>query len=98
MKLASLLANQTIETKLRLMVGSALLGFTLFGTFAYYTMTVVKVTGPYYQRIAQSKDLIADILPPPEARTNKLLSPYRIVAREGWLGLAYVEGRILATE
>ena len=41
---------------------------------------------------------LEDILPPPEARTNKLLSPYRIVAREGWLGLAYVEGRILATE
>ncbi len=60
------MGSKTIKAKLGLMTGSALLGFILLGGFAYYTITVVKVHGPYYQRIAQGKDLIADILPPPE--------------------------------
>ena len=32
----------------------------------YLTLRVVKVDGPYYKRLVQGKDLIADVLPPPE--------------------------------
>jgi methyl-accepting chemotaxis protein len=63
---SSFLGSKTIKTKLGVMAGSALLGFVILGIFVYHTITVVKVHGPYYQRIAQGKDLIADILPPPE--------------------------------
>jgi methyl-accepting chemotaxis protein len=42
------------------------LGFTAYGLFAYSRTTKVKVNGPIYTQIVQGKDLIADILPPPE--------------------------------
>jgi methyl-accepting chemotaxis protein len=37
-----------------------------FAGFAYQRLSVVKVNGPVYARIAQGKDLVAGILPPPE--------------------------------
>ena len=39
--------------------------FIGFSFFTYDTLRIAKVEGPYYQRIVQGKDLIADILPPP---------------------------------
>ena len=39
--------------------------FIGFSFFTYDTLRIAKVEGPYYQQIVQGKDLIADILPPP---------------------------------
>lgn len=36
-----------------------------YGAWSWNTLNLVKVNGPYYQEIVHSKDLIADILPPP---------------------------------
>jgi hypothetical protein len=41
-------------------------GFILCGVTAYSTLQRVKVNGPLYGTIVQGKDLIADVLPPPE--------------------------------
>ena len=41
-------------------------GFLVFGGWSFKTLDELKVNGPLYQRIVQGKDLIADILPPPE--------------------------------
>jgi methyl-accepting chemotaxis protein len=41
-------------------------GFTAYGLFSYNQQNKVKVNGPIYTQIVQGKDLIADILPPPE--------------------------------
>ena len=41
-------------------------GFLLYGAWSFKTIEELKVNGPVYQRIVQGKDLIADILPPPE--------------------------------
>jgi methyl-accepting chemotaxis protein len=60
------LANLTIKQKfvaLTLIVAAA---FCVFGAIAYRTISTVMVTGPVYTRIVTGKDLIADILPPPE--------------------------------
>lgn len=43
-----------------------MVGFTVFGTRTYYTLKELSVNGPVYQQIIQGKDLVADILPPPE--------------------------------
>jgi signal transduction histidine kinase/DNA-binding response OmpR family regulator/HPt (histidine-containing phosphotransfer) domain-containing protein len=43
-----------------------LAGFIAFSVMAYFAVTEIKVNGPVYKRIVQGKDLIADILPPPE--------------------------------
>jgi methyl-accepting chemotaxis protein len=41
-------------------------GFLAYGLFAYSQLNKVKVNGPIYTQIVQGKDVIADILPPPE--------------------------------
>lgn len=52
----------------RLWISSALFvaGFAIFAGLAFDTQRAVQVTGPLYQRIIQDKDVIADVLPPPE--------------------------------
>jgi methyl-accepting chemotaxis protein len=42
------------------------IGFASYGYWSFKTLDELKVNGPVYQRIVQGKDLIADILPPPE--------------------------------
>ena len=41
-------------------------GFAIYGGWSLKTLNHLKVNGPIYERIVQGKDLIADILPPPE--------------------------------
>lgn len=55
-----------ITTKLLLLMAVFVIGLLLFGQRAYDTLNTVKVNGPAYKQIIQSKDLVADILPPPE--------------------------------
>lgn len=49
---------------LLLLVFSA--GFIVFGILAKTTIDTIKVSGPVYTEIILDKDLVADILPPPE--------------------------------
>jgi methyl-accepting chemotaxis protein len=42
------------------------IGFSLFGLATFKAMNTLNVNGPIYQRIVQGKDIIADVLPPPE--------------------------------
>jgi hypothetical protein len=55
-----------LSTKLMSLVIAFLLIFTLFATISYNTLNRLRVNGPVYLQIVQGKDLIADILPPPE--------------------------------
>ena len=55
-----------ISAKLFLIVGVFVVGFAIFWALASYTLDYVKVNGPVYNTIATGKDLVADILPPPE--------------------------------
>jgi methyl-accepting chemotaxis protein WspA len=55
-----------LSWKLAVLVGVSLVGSTVLGLRAYGTLDVVKVNGPLYGRIVAGKDLIADVLPPPE--------------------------------
>jgi methyl-accepting chemotaxis protein len=41
-------------------------GFIVSGAWSFMTLSELKVNGPHYLRIVQGKDLVADILPPPE--------------------------------
>jgi methyl-accepting chemotaxis protein len=54
-----------IRTRFMLLLGLFLCGFALYGAWSFKTLNQLKVNGPLYQRIVQSKDLVADILPPP---------------------------------
>lgn len=55
-----------VRTKLALLITVFLLGFLCFGILSYTTLHLVKVNGPIYREIVQGKDVIADVLPPPE--------------------------------
>ena len=63
-------------------------GFLLFGAWTSHTISETKVGGPNYQRIVLYKDLVADILPPPNyiiesyLTTLQLSDPDRLAERE----------------
>ncbi|HYO26212.1 MAG TPA: methyl-accepting chemotaxis protein [Lacipirellulaceae bacterium] len=61
-----LFANMGIRKKLACLSALYVGGVLVFGAVAYSTLNQVKVSGPQYNKIVQGKDLIADILPPPE--------------------------------
>lgn len=49
-----------------LVIATMISGFLLFGAVAYNAVETLRVKGPLYDRIVQGKNLIADVLPPPE--------------------------------
>lgn len=69
----------SIKSKLILLACAFFVGFSLFGMLAWSTVNTVKVNGPYYNRIVQSKDLVADILPPPAYIVETYLTTLRLV-------------------
>jgi methyl-accepting chemotaxis protein WspA len=58
--------NLKISTRLALLVGLFSVTFGAFAWVAFDTVARVKVNGPEYAKIILGKDLIADVLPPPE--------------------------------
>ncbi len=60
------LAAMKIKTKLMLLVVLFTVAFGVFWAVSHFTNEAVKVGGPYYNQIVDGKDLIADVLPPPE--------------------------------
>jgi methyl-accepting chemotaxis protein len=58
-------------------------GFLVYGVFAYSQLNKVKVNGPIYTQIAQGKDVIADILPPPEYIIESYLTSLELLDAKG---------------
>jgi hypothetical protein len=56
----------SLRAKFFTFMGLTLTGFIVFAVIAWNTLNTTKVNGPLYHEIVQGKDLIADILPPPE--------------------------------
>lgn len=52
--------------QLLVLISTLLLGFFLSGLINHKTLLDVQINGPIYRQIELEKDLIADILPPPE--------------------------------
>ncbi len=66
----------------RQLLGTTLLtlaGFVLFGVVSYLTLNELKISGPRYNRIARGKDLIADVLPPPEFLVESFLAVHQMI-------------------
>ena len=55
-----------IISKLMILITIFVIGFVLFGVVAYQTIDSIKINGKMYNEIVSGKDLVADILPPPE--------------------------------
>jgi methyl-accepting chemotaxis protein len=74
----AMLENLQIKTQLLLLGAIMIGGFILFGIMSLYTIEQIKVNGPIYTRITQGKDLIADVLPPPEYILESYLTVLQI--------------------
>src|ERR1051326_5398907 len=72
------LSDIKVRTKLLVLCSIFVLGFVVIGAYSYNTLALVKVNGPYYQAISNGKDLIADILPPPEYIIEANLVDYQM--------------------
>ena len=59
------LQKWTVTAKLYTLVGVFAVGSIGYGVWSYHTLNEARVHGPYYNRIMQGKDLVADVLPPP---------------------------------
>jgi methyl-accepting chemotaxis protein len=59
-------AQLTIRMRFTIILSILVIGFSLFGFATFKAMNTLNVNGPIYQRIVQGKDIIADVLPPPE--------------------------------
>ena len=56
------------------------IGFTVYGAVSFHTLNALKVNGPLYQDIVQNKDLVADVLPPPEYIIESYLVTLQMMA------------------
>jgi methyl-accepting chemotaxis protein len=56
----------TIKMRFMIIMASVIIGFALFGFVTFKAAKTLNVNGTIYQRIVQGKDIIADVLPPPE--------------------------------
>jgi hypothetical protein len=65
--------------KMLLVSSLYLVGFLVFAYVAWDTVEAVKVNGPQYRLIVQGKDLVADILPPPEYLVESYLAVFEMI-------------------
>jgi hypothetical protein len=73
------LSNATLRTQLTFTVGILLTIFVIFALISFSTLEKLKVNGPTYERIVQGKDLVADILPPPEYIVESYLVAFQML-------------------
>ena len=69
----------TIAAKLRLILAMSVLGIVVSSMLFYDAMKRSSVHGPGYMEIVQGKDVIADILPPPEYIVESHLVVHQMV-------------------
>lgn|GEM_PF-382083 len=74
-----LLSSMKLRNKLGLLITFFIIGFIIFGFFSYISFSMVKIKGPIYNNIVEGKDLIADILPPPEYIVESYLVVLQLV-------------------
>lgn len=68
--------------RLAILVGIYTIGFLTYGLWSYRILNEIKVTGPLYEKISNNKDLISDILPPPEYIIESYLVSFQLLTTE----------------
>jgi len=61
----NIFANISISKKLILLLAIFIAGYATFGSISFKTLDDLRIQGNLYNQIVMSKDLIADVLPPP---------------------------------
>ena len=66
------LKSLTDRGRMHVLITAFALTFVGYSLWPWNTLSVAKVHSPYYNRIVQGKDLIANILPPPTTSSNRI--------------------------
>ncbi|MBL8818256.1 MAG: hypothetical protein JNL58_19670 [Planctomyces sp.] len=74
-----MIRSMTITSRLFLLVGIAVTSLLLNSVSGWWTLSTAKVNGPYYKEIIVGKDVLADILPPPEYIVESYLTAMQLV-------------------
>ncbi len=69
----------TISFRLHVLIGVFATVLIASGLWSNYTLSITRVNGPYYSKIVQMKDVLADILPPPAYIVDSYLATYQLV-------------------
>ena len=69
----------TVKAKLLLLAGVTVAGFVAFGWLALDALQDLRINGPKYRRIAQGRDIIADVIPAPENIIESYLLTLQLV-------------------
>jgi methyl-accepting chemotaxis protein len=75
--------GRKLSQRLAVLIGLFTIGFVIYAVWSFKTLNDLKVNGPTYQRIVQGKDLIADILPPPEYIIESYLVSLQLAGTTG---------------
>jgi methyl-accepting chemotaxis protein len=76
----NMLRSLALSRRLAALIAIFALGFLIYGFWSFKTLDEFKVNGPVYERIVQGKDLVADILPPPEYIIESYLVVFQLMA------------------
>ena len=71
--------RMSIRFKLLSVIGICAATFAAFGIISWNTLEKTKINGARYRQIVLEKDLIADVLPPPEYLVEAYLVVYRML-------------------
>ena len=69
-----------LQHRLLIAVVTVSIGFSAFSFWAFHTLLEQRINGPLYLSVVQGKDLIADILPPPEYILESNLVAFQLMA------------------
>ena len=73
-----MISINVIKQRLILLMAVLIGGFGVFTAAGYFVVERIKVSGPVYHDIVRDKDLIADILPPPEYIIESYLTAHEL--------------------
>jgi len=73
------LTDLTLAQRFSALLAVVVVGFAAYGACSFKVLSDLKVNGPVYERIVQGKDLVADILPPPEYIIESYLVSLQLV-------------------
>jgi hypothetical protein len=91
----NILSRMTLRTRLIGMAALLVAVFVVFALVSFSTLRELQVNGPVYARIAQGKDLVADILPPPEYVIESYLVALQMVGERDSRKIDEYAGRLM---
>lgn len=77
------LGNMKLWQRFVILIVCVVLGFVVYGLWSFKTLAELKVNGPIYHNIIQGKDLVADVLPPPEYIIESYLVSLQLASSSG---------------